>query len=106
MAWLYLALAALFEIAFAISMKAANGFTNLWASIGTLAGATGGIFFLTLALKTMPVSVGYPIWVGLGALGTVIFGFFFFQESLNLLKICSITLILMGVVGLKFSVGP
>ena len=60
MAWLYLTLAALFEITFAISMKASDGFTKLGPSMATLIGIAGGIFFLTLALKHLPVSIGYP----------------------------------------------
>src|SRR5512134_3253794 len=100
-AWLYLAIAAVFEVGFALSMKASNGFTALWPSIATLVGIVGGMYFLALALKTLPVSIGYPMWVGAGALGTVLFGFALFGESLTLLKLASVAAIVLGVIGLK-----
>ncbi len=105
MAWLFLALAVVFEIVFAMSMKASDGFTNLWASITTLVGAVGGIGFLTLALRTLPISIGYPIWVGAGALGAVLFGAVLFGEPLTALKLASVCLIIAGVIGLKFAAG-
>lgn len=103
MAWIYLGLAALFEIVFAASMKASKGFTVPGPSILTVFGVIGGIGFLTLALRSIPVSVGYPIWVGIGAAGTVVLGAAMFGESLTLAKIISVTLICAGVVGLKLS---
>ncbi len=105
MAWLFLMFAVVFEIVFAMSMKASNGFTNLWASIATLVGVVGGIGFLTLALRTLPVSVGYPIWVGAGALGAVLFGAALFGEPLTALKLASTSLIVAGVIGLKIAAG-
>ena len=74
MAWAYLAAAAVFEIVFALSMKYADGFTRLLPTLVTAASAVGGIGFLTLAMKTLPVSVAYPIWTGVGTLGTVLLG--------------------------------
>lgn len=103
MAWVYLGLAALFEVAFALSMKASNGFTVFWPSVATVFGVIGGIGFLTLALKTLPVGVGYPIWVGVGTLGAVIFGAVVFQESLSPAKLASVAIILVGVVSLKLT---
>lgn len=102
-AWLYLAIATVFEIGFALSMKASNGFTILWPSVGTIVGIVGGMYFLALALKTLPVSIGYPMWVGAGALGTVLFGFALFGESITLLKLASVTAIVLGVIGLKLA---
>ncbi|MEQ8770897.1 MAG: multidrug efflux SMR transporter [Phycisphaerales bacterium] len=104
-AWIYLALAAFFEIVFAVSMKQSQGFTRLWPSVLVVVGSIGGIGLLTLALKTLPVSVGYPLWVGVGTVGTVVFGVIVLGESVTALKIASIGLILLGVVGLKVA-GP
>lgn len=101
MAWLFLALAAAFEVGFALSMKASNGFSVFWPSVMTLFGVIGGILFLTLALKTLPVSVGYPIWVGAGALGAVLFGALAFGETISLVKGLSVGAIALGVIGLK-----
>ncbi len=101
MAWFYLALAAGFEVTFALSMKQSNGFTQLWPSLITVVAVIAGIGFLTLALKTLPVSVGYPIWVGVGALGTVLIGVLVLGEAVNPMKIISVCAIALGVVGLK-----
>lgn len=101
MAWLFLALAVIFEVLFAMSMKASDGFTNFWPSIATIVGVIGGIGFLTLALRTLPVSIGYPIWVGAGALGAVLFGAVLFGETLTVLKLASVGFIVVGVIGLK-----
>jgi len=101
--WVYLALAALFDVGFAASMKASKGFTVLGPSIATVIGVIGGISCLTLALRDIPVSVGYPIWVGVGAAGTVLLGAVLFGESLTLPKIASVVLIGIGVIGLKLS---
>lgn len=74
MAWFHLLVAAAFEVAFAMGMKFSNGFGRLWPSLLTVVAAIGGIYFLTLALRELPVSVAYPIWTAIGSLGTVFLG--------------------------------
>ena len=103
MAWLFLGAAAVFEVVFALGMKYAEGFTRLVPSLVTALGAVGGIGFLTLALKTMPVSVAYPIWTAVGTLGTVVLGFVLLGEPLTPLKILSALAIVGGVAGLKLT---
>lgn len=103
MAWIYLSLAAILEVAFVISMKASKGFTVFWPSVGTVIGVAGGIGFLTLALKTLPVGVGYPIWVGVGTFGSVLFGIVIFEEAMSAWKVVGVILILAGVISLKLS---
>ena len=103
MAWAYLAAAAVFEIVFAMSMKYAEGFTRLVPTVVTVIGTIGGIGFLTLALKTLPVSVAYPIWTAVGTLGTVILGFILFDEPLTATKVLSALAIVAGVAGLKMT---
>lgn len=105
MAWFYLALAAVFEVIFAMSMKYADGFTNQKASVVTVIAVIAGIGFLTLALRDLPVSVAYPIWTAVGTLGTVALGFVFLGESLTMMKGLSALAIVAGVVGLKVSAG-
>ena len=103
MAWVYLALASVFEVGFALSMKASKGFTLFWPSVATVVGVVGAIGLMSIALRTLPVSVAYPIWVGAGALGAVVFGYAVFGETLSLLKIASVVLFALGIVGLKIS---
>jgi quaternary ammonium compound-resistance protein SugE len=103
MAWLFLGAAAVFEVVFALGMKYAEGFTRMVPTLVTTVGAVGGIGFLTLALKTMPVSIAYPIWTAVGTLGTVVLGFVLLGEPLTPLKILSALAIVGGVAGLKLA---
>lgn len=103
MAWLYLGLAAALEVSFVVSMKASKGFTVFWPSLATFIGVAGGIGFLTLALKTLPIGVGYPIWVGVGTLGSVVLGIVLFGEAVSAAKIAGVLFILFGVVSLKLA---
>ncbi|MCY1544682.1 Quaternary ammonium compound-resistance protein SugE [compost metagenome] len=101
MAWIYLLIAAGFEVTFAMGMKYAAGFSRLWPSLVTVAAAIGGIYFLTLAMRELPVSVAYPVWTAIGSLGTVLLGVLLLGESLTPLKLVSAALIVAGVAGLK-----
>lgn len=105
MAWLYLFIAGIFEIAWAIALKYSDGFSKLWPSVITVVGMTISIYFLAIALKTLPIGVAYSIWTGIGAIGTVVLGMILFDESKDLLKIIFILLIATGIVGLRIFSG-
>jgi len=100
-AWTYLAIAAIFEVLFAIGMKYSDGFTRLWPSVLTVISIVAGLGFLALAMKSLPVSVAYPVWTAVGTIGTVIFGAIMLGETLSLSKILSVATIVIGVAGLK-----
>jgi quaternary ammonium compound-resistance protein SugE len=101
MHWLYLGIAAVFEVVFALSANAAKGFTHRGYSLLTFAAAAIAIFFLSLSLKVLDVGVGYAIWTAVGAVGTVILGVILFKEKLNTGKIISILAVIAGVISLK-----
>lgn len=101
MAWGLLALASLFEVAFAVALKAADGFTRPGPSILAIAAGVVSLVFLTFAMRTLPVSVAYPAWGAFGTLGTVVLGAALFGEPINAAKIASVLAILVGIVGLK-----
>lgn len=103
MAWLILFLAGLLEIVWAIGLKYTAGFTKPWPSVITLAAMIASFVLLGQALRTLPLGIAYSVWVGIGVVGTVIFGAWLFDESLSFLKIVSILLILLGIVGLKLT---
>lgn len=103
MHWVHLGIATVFEIAFALSANAAQGFTRLWWSVLTLVIGAGGTFFLSLALVTLDVGVGYAIWSGMGAVGIVLLGVLLFNERLNRRKLLGIAAVLVGVVGLELT---
>ncbi|MBS2537297.1 multidrug efflux SMR transporter [Catenulispora sp. NF23] len=103
MAWAYLLIASAFEIVFALATDATHGFTVLGPSLLTVAAAAGGIFFLSLALKTLDVGVGYTVWTGIGSVGTVVFATALFHEAVTPAKVVAFTLIIGGVLGLKIA---
>ncbi|EAV42149.1 SugE protein [Stappia aggregata IAM 12614] len=103
MSWLYLGTAVIFEIAVAISAGNAKGFTRLGWTITTLASGAIATFFLSLALLTFDVGVGYAIWTSVAGVGIVILGALFFGQKLNLKKSLGIALVIGGVVGLRLS---
>lgn len=103
MAWIYLAVAVVFEIAFALGTNATKGFTKLWPSVFTLLAAAGGIFTLGRALTTLDVGVGYTIWTGLGSVGTVVLGAVIYRERITLPKLLSFAAIVAGVVTLRLA---
>ncbi|SEU36210.1 DMT family transporter [Nonomuraea wenchangensis] len=105
MAWIHLLIAAAFEVVFALGTNATEGFTRLWPSLLTAAAAAGGIFFLSLALRTLDVGVGYTVWTGIGSIGTVVLGALLYKEKITLAKLGSFAAIIGGVVLLKVAAG-
>lgn len=105
MAWLFLIVAGLLEIVWAIGLKLSAGFSHIGWSIMTVLGMIASFYFLAQALKTIPVGTGYAIWTGIGAAGTAILGIVIFSESAALPRLACIGLIVAGIVGLKLTSG-
>ncbi|MCL7715381.1 quaternary ammonium compound efflux SMR transporter SugE [Stenotrophomonas mori] len=101
MAWVYLLVAGLFEIAWAIGLKYTEGWSRLWPSVGTLAAMVVSFWCLSQALKTIPIGTGYAIWTGIGAVGAAALGILLFGDSANWPRLLCIGLIVSGVIGLK-----
>ena len=101
MAWAWLTLAGLLEVVWAVGLKYTEGFTRLLPSIVTAAAMAASVYFLALALRTIPIGTGYAVWTGIGAVGVAIFGMVYFGEPTSLLRVGSILLIVAGIAGLK-----
>ena len=101
MPWLYVLIAGVFEVTLTLSMKYANGFKNVPATIGTFASAGLGFLFLGLAVKTIPIGTAYSVWVGMGIMGSSALGILLFGESASPARLACIGVILAGIVGLK-----
>ena len=101
MAWIYLIIAGLFEIGWAIGLKYTEGFTKLWPSVITIVTMILSFYFLSTAVKTIPIGTAYAIWTGIGAVGTAMLGIFLFGESKEFIRLFFIFLIVIGIVGLK-----
>ena len=105
MAWIYLFVAGVLEVGWAIGLKYTEGFSKLVPSVVTVALMIGSFNFLSIALKTLPIGTAYAVWTGIGAVGTAIIGIWFLKEPADLLRIASIFLIVVGIVGLKLTSG-
>ncbi|MBS3757744.1 MAG: multidrug efflux SMR transporter [Desulfobacterales bacterium] len=99
--WFFLFIAIVLEVAGTTSMKLSEGFSRLVPSV--LIFLFYGLSFagLTLALKRIDVSVAYAIWAGLGTALITVIGLIYFKEPATALKIISIGLIILGVIGLN-----
>ena len=103
MAWIYLLIAGIFEVVWAIGLKYSHGFTRLFPSLVTLGGMIISFYLLALATKNLPIGTAYAIWTGIGALGTAIFGIIMFSEPINMYRLFFLSLILVGIIGLKIT---
>jgi quaternary ammonium compound-resistance protein SugE len=103
MAWLYLLVAGLFEVAWAVGLKYTEGFTRLWPSVWTGAALVLSMVMLAAAVRTLPLGTAYAIWTGIGAVGTAALGVVLFGESASAARIACIGLIVAGLVGLKLT---
>ncbi len=101
MSWIYLVLAGLTEIGWAVGLKYTEGWSRLWPSVATGVLMIVSFVFLSLAVKTLPIGTAYAVWTGIGAAGTAIAGIFLFGEPRDALRILSIALIVVGVAGLR-----
>jgi len=103
MAWVYVAIAGLLEVAWATSMKYSEGFTRFWPSVATILLMLASFGLLSQSMKTLPLGTAYGVWTGIGAVGTVLVGIFFLGEPRDIIRILCIVLILSGIVGLKLT---
>jgi quaternary ammonium compound-resistance protein SugE len=101
MAWIWLTVAGLLEIVWAIGLKYTHAFTRLGPSLITGAAMIASLYFLSLAVRTIPIGTGYAVWTGIGAVGVAILGMILFNEPRDLLRIGAILLIVAGIAGLK-----
>lgn len=103
MAWVFVVVAGLLETAFALCLKASDGFSRPLPTVGFLVFAAGSFSLLALGLRDLPVGTAYAVWTGIGAAGTALAGIALFGESAAVLRLLSIGLIVAGVVGLRLA---
>lgn len=103
MNWIFLIAAGLCEVAWAVALKMSNGFRNLVADAVCIAGMALSMWFLSIAMKTIPMGTAYAVWTGIGTVGVAAAGIAAFGESASALRIVSAALIVAGIVGLKLA---
>lgn len=103
MAWIFLLLAGLLEVGWMIGMKYSEGFTKPVPSALTVVALGASMWFLTIAVRTLPLGTSYAVWTGIGAVGGMIAGIILFGESAATMRIASAALIVTGIIGLKLA---
>jgi quaternary ammonium compound-resistance protein SugE len=103
MPWLWIWIAAAFEIVWAIGLKMSDGFSKLTPSIVTIVAYLASLVFLSLGMKNLPVGTSYAVWTGVGAAGTAVVGILWFQESRDPVRIIFLLVISCGVAGLMLT---
>lgn len=101
LAWIFLVIAGLLEVVWAIGLRYSDGFTKLWPSVITLSAMGASVVFLGLSLKVLPLGTAYAVWVGIGIVGVAALGIWLFEEPAGLLRVASMMMITVGIIGLK-----
>lgn len=102
-AWIVLVIAGLLEVCWAIGLKYSHGFTRFWPSVVTVIAIPVSLYLLAQSTKVIPIGTAYSVWVGIGALGASILGIILFQEPATALRIGFLLLLVVAIVGLKFT---
>ena len=103
MSWTFLIIAGILEIAWAVGLKYTEGWTRLWPSVITGVLLIASFYFLSLAVKTLPIGTAYAVWTGIGTVGAAILGMFLFDEPRDIVRMLCIGLIIAGIAGLKLT---
>ncbi|MFN6964579.1 MAG: quaternary ammonium compound efflux SMR transporter SugE [Pyrinomonadaceae bacterium] len=103
MNWLFLFIAGIFEIAWAIGLKYTDGWSRLWPSVATVVLMIASFYFLSLAVRTLPLGTAYAVWTGIGTVGAALLGMLLFDEPRDIIRVVCILLIVAGIVGLKIA---
>lgn len=105
MAWIFLLLAGLLEVVWAFLMKASEGFSKPWPTVGAIAFMIVSFGLLSLAMKSLPLGTAYAIWTGIGAVGAFAVGVVVLGEPLTVMRVAGAVLVVSGLVVLKVSSG-
>lgn len=101
MAWLYLFVAGLLEVVWAIGLKYTQGFTRLLPSVLTVAALVASMAMLATAARSLPIGTAYGVWVGIGAVGAAIGGIVLFEEPVTAPRVICLVLLVVAIVGLR-----
>jgi len=104
-AWLIVLAAGLLEIVWATGLRFTDGFSRLLPTVVVLALAWLSFYLLAVAMRDIPMGTAYAIWTGIGATGVAVLGILWFKEPASLARLGFIAMIVVGIVGLKWSSG-
>lgn len=104
MAWLYLFIAGIFEIFWAVGIKYCDGLKITLPLVLVIISMGISIIFLGLATKTIPMSIAYAVWTGIGIVGVFAYGLLILKDPISSNSIIFVGLILIGIIGLKLGI--
>ena len=104
-AWICLVVAGILEPFWVVALKKSDMFKNIPWTIAALVFVASSMYFLSLAMVDLPASTSYAVWTGIGAVGTLVAGIILFKESATIMRIFFVSLIVIGIVGLKLAGG-
>ena len=108
MAWFYLLLAGVFEMAWPIGFKYTNGFRAHYPVVAlTMAMMCLSFWLMSMAVnRGLHVGTAYAVWTAMGAAGTAVFGIILYKEPSDPIRLACLALVILGAVGLKFLAPP
>jgi quaternary ammonium compound-resistance protein SugE len=101
--WILVVVSGLLEAGWAIGLKSSQGFTRPLPTVLTLAGMFASFGMLSIAARDLPIGTAYAVWVGIGAIGAAVLGIVLYREPVSALRVGSLALLLLGIVGLKLA---
>lgn len=103
MAWVFLVIAGVLEVGWAIGLKYTEGFTRPLPTVLTVIALVGSIGLLALAVRDLPIGTGYAVWVGIGAVGTALLSIALFDEPATPVRLGLLALLVAAIAGLKLT---
>ncbi|MGJ8562031.1 MAG: DMT family transporter [Alphaproteobacteria bacterium] len=103
MSWFFLIIASMFEIAWVYALKRVTDISDFSAIFITISLLLLSIFFLSLAIRTIPISVAYALWTGIGIIGALTIGVILYNEPFDIFRIICVACILVGIVGIHIA---
>jgi len=103
MAWFWVLIAGLLEVAWTVGLKYSEGFTRLVPSLLTVVALVLSGWTLALGAKTLPIGSAYAVWVGIGVCGSAIVGTALFREPMSLARGLFLALLVLAIMGLKLT---
>lgn len=103
MSWILLVVAGLLEVGWAIGLKFTEGFTRPLPSVLTALAIAGSMYLLSVAARTIPIGTAYAIWVGIGVVGAAVLGIVLLKEPASLARIAFLAMLVVAIIGLKFT---
>jgi len=100
MAYFWLIIGGLFEPVWVLTMKKSNNFKDKKWTLITAFFVVLSPFFLSLAMREIPVGTAYAVWTGIGAIGATCLGAFLYKEAVARRRLFFIFVIIVGAVGL------